>query len=187
MQYSTHRIIQTHAYTNVILTVPGRPTNVNAMPSQEDCHQAVFSWNPPLEDQRNGKRRSYYLDNTNATAYHKLLGIIRQYQVRVTSANGSYDNLFVINSTSITVSTLSCCNSYTYSVSALTITSGPTSDSGTVLTFPDVSGKVVDCCHNRILRRCSNVVFGFRVCSCGDKSDKFESDVYFLDNATVPR
>ena len=69
----------------------------------------------------------------------------------MTSVDGSYDNLIVTNSTSITISTLSCCISYTYSVSAFTVAYGPASDDATFLTLPDVSGKVVDYYHNRMI------------------------------------
>ena len=65
--------------------------------------------------------------------------------MRVTAVDGSFDNLFVTDSTSMTVTTLSCCTSYTYSVSAFTIMYGPAAIDSTLLTLPDLSSKACIC------------------------------------------
>ena len=54
--------------------------------------------------------------------------------------DGSYDDAFVTDSTSVTVTTLSCCVRYMYSVSAFTIMYGPVAAGSSLLTLPDLSG-----------------------------------------------
>lgn len=70
-----------------------------------------------------------------------LSGIIRHYRLRVTAVDNSFDHLFVTDSTSIIVSSLTCCTGYMYSVSAFTVVYGPAAVDNTLLTPPDLSGK----------------------------------------------
>ena len=75
-----------------------------------------------------------------------LSGIIRHYRLRVMAADNSFDNVFVTDSTSINVTTLSCCTGYTYSVSAFTVIYGPAAVDNTLLTPPNLSSKELQLC-----------------------------------------
>ena len=42
--------------TMILSPVPGMPTNLSATTSLQVCQKAIFTWNPPLENERNGKK-----------------------------------------------------------------------------------------------------------------------------------
>lgn len=72
------------------------------------------------------------------------VGIIRHYRLRVTPVGGGISGgTFIIDgsTTSIVLNVLSCCTSYTYSLSAYTIAYGPPTSNSQFQTSPDLSSE----------------------------------------------
>lgn len=114
--------------------------------------------------------RSEFIPRNLAMLVHVLLlsGIVRHYRLRVMAMDNSFDHLFVTDSTSIIVSTLSCCTGYMYSVSAFTVAYGPTAVDNILLTPPDLSGKTYD-----FLGLLFLTFPPHRSCSCRHNCDQF--------------
>lgn len=120
--------------------MPGLPTNPVAAPSVQNCNEVRFNWNPPPEDEQNGTH--IYLIEFSFNHRDILAGIIRHYRLRVTPVGGGLSGgTFIIpaNTTSIVLTTLTCCISYTYSLSAFTISYGPSTTRNQFQTYPDLS------------------------------------------------
>ena len=71
-----------------------------------------------------------------------VTGIVRHYRLRVRPVDGGLSGgTFVIDAstTSIVLTTLNCCTSYTYTLSAYTIAYGASTPRGQLQTYPDLS------------------------------------------------
>ena len=73
----------------------------------------------------------------------------------MTATDNSFDHVFISDTTSITVTTLSCCTSYTYSISAFTVVYGPAAVTGMLQTLPDLSSKI----HYSVTSKISDSIF----------------------------
>ena len=125
--------------------MPGPPANLVANPSVSDCNEALFSWNPPPEDEQNGIHIPVQL-KYSLKADMLFVGIIRHYRLRVTPVGGGLSGgTFIIpaSTTSIVLTTLTCCTSYTYSLSAFTIAYGPSTSRSQLQTNPDLSSEYI--------------------------------------------
>lgn len=130
--------------------VPGPPTNLMAVPSTSICNEVLFNWNLPPEDERNGITHNI-ITSTYSWSEMTLFvtGIIRHYRLRVRPVGGGLSGgtfIFDASTTSIVLTTLSCCTSYNYFLSAFTIAYGPSTPRGQLQTYPDLSSEFTNSC-----------------------------------------